>query len=210
MRVDRFATPEEFRDFFKACYGPTIAVYRAIADDPDRVAALDADLADLARRFHDRRARPGHGLGVPARDGPTGRVTPTEGRKDTIMDSTTRSAVAAAALALSTTPLLFAPPASADRVPVAETVASSTEGAGAGAPAYRQQQQAYLDRLLASRPDASGAGGPAAPLAPGQPERDGVPVSVVTALTLGGLAAGAGATLGMRRVQLPRRRQVAV
>ena len=32
----------EFRDYFKARYGPTIAVYRAIADDPDRVAALDA------------------------------------------------------------------------------------------------------------------------------------------------------------------------
>ncbi|MEE2032940.1 class I SAM-dependent methyltransferase [Rhodococcus chondri] len=52
LRVDGFATGEEFRDFFKAAYGPTIAVYRAIADDPDRVAALDRDLADLARR-HD-------------------------------------------------------------------------------------------------------------------------------------------------------------
>jgi Methylase involved in ubiquinone/menaquinone biosynthesis len=50
VRVDRFATPEEFRDYFKARYGPTIAVYRGIAEEPDRVAALDRDLAELARR----------------------------------------------------------------------------------------------------------------------------------------------------------------
>lgn len=52
VRVDRFPTGETFRDFFKACYGPTIVTYRNIADDPRRVAALDAELADLARR-HD-------------------------------------------------------------------------------------------------------------------------------------------------------------
>ncbi|MEU8804522.1 methyltransferase domain-containing protein [Spirillospora sp. NPDC048819] len=50
IRVDQFATPEEFRDYFKARYGPTIAVYNRIADDPDKVAALDEALADLARR----------------------------------------------------------------------------------------------------------------------------------------------------------------
>ena len=49
--VDQFATPEQFRDFFKANYGPTIAVYKAIADDADRVAALDRDLVALAERF---------------------------------------------------------------------------------------------------------------------------------------------------------------
>ncbi|GAA2612004.1 class I SAM-dependent methyltransferase [Streptomyces sp. LARHCF252] len=48
-RVDRFATPEAFRDYFKARYGPTITVYKNIADDPDRVAALDRDLVDLGR-----------------------------------------------------------------------------------------------------------------------------------------------------------------
>ena len=37
----------EFRDFFKATYGPTITVYRSIADDPARVAELDAALAAL-------------------------------------------------------------------------------------------------------------------------------------------------------------------
>lgn len=50
VRVDRFATPEEFRDYFKSNYGPTVAAYRGIAGDPDRVAALDRDLAELARR----------------------------------------------------------------------------------------------------------------------------------------------------------------
>ncbi len=52
-RVDCFATPEEFRDRFKTCYGPTVSAYRGIAEDPERVAALDHALADLARR-HDR------------------------------------------------------------------------------------------------------------------------------------------------------------
>ncbi|MEI5007317.1 class I SAM-dependent methyltransferase [Streptomyces sp. PmtA] len=47
VRVDRFATPEELRDYFKKNYGPTIAVYRNIADSPERVAALDRELAAL-------------------------------------------------------------------------------------------------------------------------------------------------------------------
>ncbi len=52
VRVDKFTSPEDFRDYFKTCYGPTIAAYRGIADDARRTAALDRDLADLARR-HD-------------------------------------------------------------------------------------------------------------------------------------------------------------
>jgi SAM-dependent methyltransferase len=53
VRISRFGRPEDFRDYFKSNYGPTIAAYRGIADDPRRTAALDAELADLARR-HDR------------------------------------------------------------------------------------------------------------------------------------------------------------
>lgn len=53
VTVDRFATPEDFRDYFKANYGPTIAVYRSLGDDVERIAELDRALADLARR-HDR------------------------------------------------------------------------------------------------------------------------------------------------------------
>jgi ubiquinone/menaquinone biosynthesis C-methylase UbiE len=51
LHLSYFATAEAFRDYFKSNYGPTISTYRAIADDPDRVAALDRDLVDLARRF---------------------------------------------------------------------------------------------------------------------------------------------------------------
>lgn len=53
LTVDLFATGEAFRDFFKANYGPTITTYRNLAadPDPDRVAALDAALADLGQRF---------------------------------------------------------------------------------------------------------------------------------------------------------------
>lgn len=40
----------QFRDFFKANYGPTIAVYASLADQPDRVADLDQQLADLGDR----------------------------------------------------------------------------------------------------------------------------------------------------------------
>jgi ubiquinone/menaquinone biosynthesis C-methylase UbiE len=50
VRVTHLATPEAFRDYFKLNYGPTISTYRAIAEDPERVVALDRDLADLARR----------------------------------------------------------------------------------------------------------------------------------------------------------------
>jgi ubiquinone/menaquinone biosynthesis C-methylase UbiE len=50
LTVDRFGRPEEFRDYFKDVYGPTIAVYGSLADQPGRVAALDEELADLARR----------------------------------------------------------------------------------------------------------------------------------------------------------------
>lgn len=47
LTVDHFADGAEFRDYFKATYGPTIAVYRNIEGDPDRVAALDAEIAQV-------------------------------------------------------------------------------------------------------------------------------------------------------------------
>ncbi|HET9899443.1 MAG TPA: class I SAM-dependent methyltransferase [Streptosporangiaceae bacterium] len=53
VTVDCFASPSEFRDYFKANYGPTVATYRSLAEDPERVAALDRDLDELAGR-HDR------------------------------------------------------------------------------------------------------------------------------------------------------------
>ena len=54
-----FAHPEDFRDFFKRTYGPTIVAYRGIADDPDKVAALDAALTELARDHMDATGRMG-------------------------------------------------------------------------------------------------------------------------------------------------------
>jgi SAM-dependent methyltransferase len=53
VTVGGYPTPEAWRDFWKKVYGPTIVAYRNIADDPERVAALDRDLAALAAR-HDR------------------------------------------------------------------------------------------------------------------------------------------------------------
>lgn len=50
--IDRFADAAEFRDFFKSYYGPTVAVYKAIGAQPDRVAQLDRELVELAAR-HD-------------------------------------------------------------------------------------------------------------------------------------------------------------
>jgi SAM-dependent methyltransferase len=51
LGVGCFGTPEAFRDYFRTTYGPTIAVYRSLGDDPGRTDELDRALVDLARRF---------------------------------------------------------------------------------------------------------------------------------------------------------------
>lgn len=51
LTVDRFTDGAAVRDYFKANYGPTISAYRAIADDSERVASLDADIARLGDSF---------------------------------------------------------------------------------------------------------------------------------------------------------------
>jgi hypothetical protein len=61
VTVGGHATPEAWRDFWKSVYGPTIAAYRNIAGEPERVAALDDDLAALAARYD-------HGTGEIALD----------------------------------------------------------------------------------------------------------------------------------------------
>lgn len=55
LTVDRFGTSEEWREYYKTKYGPTIVVYRNLGDDLERVRALDRDLDALATR-HDRGA----------------------------------------------------------------------------------------------------------------------------------------------------------
>jgi ubiquinone/menaquinone biosynthesis C-methylase UbiE len=51
LRVDAFADGAAFRDYFKAVYGPTIAAYRNIESDPDRVAVLDEAIARIGDSF---------------------------------------------------------------------------------------------------------------------------------------------------------------
>lgn len=46
--VDCFDDAAAFRDFFKAHYGPTIAVYHSLAEQPERARELDHALLDLA------------------------------------------------------------------------------------------------------------------------------------------------------------------
>ncbi|QZY29254.1 class I SAM-dependent methyltransferase [Nocardioides coralli] len=48
-----FTDAEGFLEFFKASYGPTIAAYAHLADDPGRTAELDHALLELGRR-HER------------------------------------------------------------------------------------------------------------------------------------------------------------
>lgn len=51
LEVCAYPDGAAFRDHFKANYGPTIAAYRAVGADAERVAALDADIAALGDRF---------------------------------------------------------------------------------------------------------------------------------------------------------------
>lgn len=47
LAVDHFADGAEFRDYFKKYYGPVISVYRNVEGNPDRVAELDAAIAQV-------------------------------------------------------------------------------------------------------------------------------------------------------------------
>ena len=51
LRVELFASGAAFRDYFKGHYGPTRAVYAFLGDDAEKVAALDASLAEVGDRF---------------------------------------------------------------------------------------------------------------------------------------------------------------
>jgi ubiquinone/menaquinone biosynthesis C-methylase UbiE len=47
LPVMQFEEPVEYRDYFKARYGPTIVAYRNVADQPDRTRELDDAFARL-------------------------------------------------------------------------------------------------------------------------------------------------------------------
>ncbi|GAB2475282.1 class I SAM-dependent methyltransferase [Jatrophihabitans fulvus] len=49
LRIDRFTSAEQFVTFFRECYGPTIAAFRGLADDPERRAELSTAMLELAR-----------------------------------------------------------------------------------------------------------------------------------------------------------------
>ena len=51
VTIDRFRDAEEFRDYFKSFYGPTIATYAFNAGNAQATAALDTALVELAHRF---------------------------------------------------------------------------------------------------------------------------------------------------------------
>jgi SAM-dependent methyltransferase len=51
LNAGELADGAAFRDYFKKNYGPTIAAYRGLEDDPARTAELDQALLDLVERF---------------------------------------------------------------------------------------------------------------------------------------------------------------
>jgi len=53
LRISSFHQPEDFLRYFKSHYGPTIAVYKFIAEDDKKVTALDEALIELADAFGD-------------------------------------------------------------------------------------------------------------------------------------------------------------
>ncbi|MGB7448567.1 MAG: methyltransferase domain-containing protein [Ornithinimicrobium sp.] len=48
VTVDDFGDPRAFREFFAANYGPTIAAYRGLGEDRDRISQLDRALEEVA------------------------------------------------------------------------------------------------------------------------------------------------------------------
>jgi SAM-dependent methyltransferase len=44
------ASPRDYREFFKATFGPAVALYASLADQPERVDALDREFLEFAER----------------------------------------------------------------------------------------------------------------------------------------------------------------
>jgi ubiquinone/menaquinone biosynthesis C-methylase UbiE len=57
FELERFASPAGLCDFFKANHPVAIALYRELADDPERLAALDRAFVEMTERW------PSHGDG---------------------------------------------------------------------------------------------------------------------------------------------------
>jgi ubiquinone/menaquinone biosynthesis C-methylase UbiE len=48
--VERAGSPREYYELFKATFGPAVAIYASLADQPERVAALDRAFLDFVTR----------------------------------------------------------------------------------------------------------------------------------------------------------------
>jgi 2-polyprenyl-6-hydroxyphenyl methylase/3-demethylubiquinone-9 3-methyltransferase len=48
--VERADSPRDYCELFKQTFGPVVAIYRSLADQPDRLAALDRDFLEFATR----------------------------------------------------------------------------------------------------------------------------------------------------------------
>jgi 2-polyprenyl-6-hydroxyphenyl methylase/3-demethylubiquinone-9 3-methyltransferase len=48
--VESAASPRAYLDLFKQTFGPMVAIYRSLADEPERAAALDRDFLDFVGR----------------------------------------------------------------------------------------------------------------------------------------------------------------
>jgi ubiquinone/menaquinone biosynthesis C-methylase UbiE len=48
--TERAASPSEYVELFKQTFGPIVATYRSVADQPERSAALDRDFLEFAER----------------------------------------------------------------------------------------------------------------------------------------------------------------
>jgi 2-polyprenyl-6-hydroxyphenyl methylase/3-demethylubiquinone-9 3-methyltransferase len=55
--AERADSPRDYRELFKQTFGPVVAIYRSLADQPDRLAALDRDFLVFATRSN--RGAPG-------------------------------------------------------------------------------------------------------------------------------------------------------
>lgn len=48
--VERAESPRDYRELFKQTFGPVVATYASLAEDPERTAALDRDFLEFATR----------------------------------------------------------------------------------------------------------------------------------------------------------------
>jgi ubiquinone/menaquinone biosynthesis C-methylase UbiE len=53
--VERAASPREYRELFKQTFGPVVAAYASLAEEPERAAALDRDFLEFATRANSGR-----------------------------------------------------------------------------------------------------------------------------------------------------------